>query len=95
MCCCRMVGRMESVGRLVEMRTESHIHERAAHLTDGHDALFFAIHGLGKQGESLANLSFFFGGDVVFFRKLREARAGLGRGGGGSARRGAASGWLL
>ncbi len=65
-------------------RRERGVHEGAADVGDGHDAFFFALQGLGEEGEGLADLGLFLGGDVVFFGELGGARrgGGFGRGGG-------------
>ena len=58
------------------------LHEGAADVGDGDDAFFFALEGLGKEGEGFADLGFFLGGDVVFFGELGGPGSG-GFGGGG------------
>ena len=59
------------------------LHEGAADVGDGDDAFFFALEGLGEEGEGFADLGFFLRGDVVFFGELGGARRGGEFGGGG------------
>lgn len=78
---------MGRVGRK-ERRGED-VHQCAAHVADGYDAILFAVQWLGEQAPCLADLGLLPRRDLVLSGKLRRAPSGDGGGGG----RGCAGRW--